>query len=74
MATGTGRYAKGGSSGRKARVAGKWADDWFDPIPLDGEPAEIDVSVAHIARVYNYWLGGKDNISQEVRADFRNHV
>ena len=34
----------------------------------------FDVSVPHIARVYDYWLGGKDNISQEVRADFRNRV
>ena len=25
------------------------------------EPPEIDTSVAHIARVYDYWLGGKDN-------------
>jgi hypothetical protein len=24
------------------------------------EPPEIDTSVAHVARVYNYWLGGKD--------------
>jgi hypothetical protein len=47
-------------------VVGKRADDWFDPIPLDGESAEIDVTVAHIARVYNYWLGGKGNISQVV--------
>lgn len=28
-------------------------DDW--------EPTEIDTSVAHSARVYDYWLGGKDN-------------
>jgi hypothetical protein len=25
-----------------------------------GEPASFDTSVAHVARVYNYWLGGKD--------------
>jgi len=24
----------------------------------------FDTRVAHVARVYNYWLGGKDNISQ----------
>ena len=24
-------------------------------------PAQIDTSVAHSARVWNYWLGGKDN-------------
>jgi len=27
----------------------------------DDAPATIDTSVPHIARVYNYWLGGKDN-------------
>ena len=26
--------------------------------------AVIDTSKAHPARVYDYWLGGKDNISQ----------
>ena len=26
----------------------------------------LDTSVPHIARVYDYWLGGKDNISQVV--------
>ena len=35
-------------------------------------PPEIDTSKPHSARIYDYLLGGKDNISQEVRADFRN--
>jgi hypothetical protein len=30
----------------------------------DSLPPEINTNVAHSARVYNYWLGGKDNISQ----------
>jgi hypothetical protein len=34
----------------------------------------IDTTRAHPARIYDSWLGGKDNISQEVRADFRNRV
>jgi SAM-dependent methyltransferase len=29
------------------------------------EPAPFDTSVAHIARVYNYWLGGKDNFAAD---------
>ncbi|MFI9274680.1 SAM-dependent methyltransferase [Kitasatospora sp. NPDC052896] len=29
--------------------------------PGTWEPVEIDTSVAHSARVYDYWLGGKDN-------------
>jgi hypothetical protein len=27
------------------------------------EPPKIDSSVAHIARVYDYWLGGKDSFA-----------
>ena len=30
-----------------------------------GEPALFDTSVAHCARVYNYWLGGKDNFAAD---------
>src|ERR1700691_1283586 len=29
----------------------------------DAERAPFDTSVAHIARVYDYWLGGKDNFA-----------
>jgi hypothetical protein len=32
---------------------------WLSNAPGgDREPPEFDTSVAHIARVYNYWLGG----------------
>src|SRR6266545_5661993 len=31
-------------------------------------PAEINTSVAHPARVYDYWLGGKDNYPADQRA------
>jgi S-adenosyl methyltransferase len=32
----------------------------------EGEiPSTFDTSVAHIARVYNYWLGGKDNFAAD---------
>jgi len=37
------------------------ADDWSHPISQDWQPVKLDVSVAHPARVWNYWLGGKDN-------------
>jgi len=33
-----------------------------------GEQVPLDTSVPHIARVYDYWLGGKDNIAQVVPA------
>jgi hypothetical protein len=33
-----------------------------DDVAVSGaERASFDTSVAHIARVYDYWLGGKDN-------------
>lgn len=34
----------------------------------DGDPHDIDVSVAHSARVYDCWLGGKDNFAADRRA------
>src|ERR1700761_7049798 len=30
-----------------------------------GQPPEIDSSVPHSARVWNYWLGGKDNYASD---------
>jgi SAM-dependent methyltransferase len=39
------------------------------PASGPGEaPAGIDISTAHIARVYNYWLGGKDNYAPDREA------
>ena len=32
------------------------------------EIARFDTSVAHIARVYDYWLGGKDNFAADREA------
>ena len=29
------------------------------------EPVPFDSSVAHVARVYDYWLGGKDNFAAD---------
>ncbi len=47
------------------------ADSWLTaPIP-DSQPAEIDTSVAHPARVYDYWLGGKDNFAADREAGDR---
>jgi S-adenosyl methyltransferase len=31
----------------------------------EGPPVPFDTSVAHVARVYNYWLGGKDNFAAD---------
>src|ERR1700748_3476386 len=42
---------------------------WFKGIfPTRGKPAEIDTTVAHPARVYDYWLGGKDNFAADREA------
>jgi hypothetical protein len=44
-------------------VSGEWLSA---PLPEErGALSEIDTSVAHIARVYDYWLGGKDNFAPD---------
>jgi hypothetical protein len=46
---------------------GTTAEDGRDPAPPPGHDAalSIDTSVAHVARVYDYWLGGKDNFAAD---------
>jgi hypothetical protein len=43
------------------------SDGFFtSAIPDDDyQPPDIDTSVAHQARVYDYWLGGKDNFAAD---------
>jgi hypothetical protein len=36
-----------------------------DPDDLDWLPPEINTGTAHSARVYDYWLGGKDNFAAD---------
>ncbi len=43
---------------------GGGSDSWMRADP-DWVPPEIDTSVAHPARVYDYWLGGKDNFAPD---------
>jgi hypothetical protein len=45
-------------------------DGWLGaPLPAaPDEPVDFDTSVAHIARVYDYWLGGKDNFAADREA------
>jgi trans-aconitate methyltransferase len=41
----------------------------FLPAPGQEQPkVDIDTGVAHISRVYNYWLGGKDNFAADREA------
>ncbi len=36
-----------------------------DTAPEPADAPSFDTSVAHVARVYNYWLGGKDNFAAD---------
>ncbi len=44
------------------------AGDRPAPPAASGPATEIDTSVAHPARVYDYWLGGKDNFAADREA------
>jgi SAM-dependent methyltransferase len=45
---------------------------WFRGIPPRQEAAaEIDTGLAHPARIYDYWLGGKDNFGADREAGDR---
>src|SRR5260370_36357783 len=47
-------------------MAGDWPQN---SLKTSGPvPSGLDTSVPHIARVYDYWLGGKDNFAGEREA------
>jgi hypothetical protein len=46
-------------------VTGDWLEGWAEDIE---PPAAIDTTVAHQARIYDYWLGGKDNFAVDREA------
>lgn len=39
-----------------------------DAVPREVDISKIDTSVAHPARIYDYWLGGKDNFTADREA------
>jgi hypothetical protein len=43
------------------------SDVWENILP-EGEPPKIDITVAHPARIYDYWLGGKNNFAADREA------
>jgi hypothetical protein len=45
---------------------GQWFDTAGNEMPT--EAPVFDVGVAHIACVYDYWLGGKDNFAADREA------
>jgi hypothetical protein len=52
-----------------AMVTDERARQWFLPAPTEEQPkVDVDTGVAHIARVYNFWLGGKDNFAADREA------
>ncbi len=47
-------------------MAGNASKGFRSVIPdREGEPPKVDTTVAHIARVQDYWLGGKDNFAAD---------
>jgi hypothetical protein len=46
-------------------MASEGASAPSEATPGPGDAPAFDTSVAHIARVYNYWLGGKDNFAAD---------
>jgi S-adenosyl methyltransferase len=46
-------------------ATGEWPGDMTSS---QGEHPTFDTSVAHVARVYDYWLGGKDNYAADREA------
>ena len=49
-------------------MTGNRGNGWFAPGLPAREPAGFDTGVAHPARVYDYWLGGKDNFAADREA------
>jgi S-adenosyl methyltransferase len=47
-------------------MAGGWPQNSLEPS--GSAPSGLDTSVPHIARVYDYWLGGKDNFAVDREA------
>src|SRR5215467_11448635 len=45
--------------GERLAMSGDWSRS--SPGTSGPAPSDLDTSVPHIARVYDYWLGGKDN-------------
>ncbi len=41
------------------------ADDWLRSGSSGRKPVNVDTGTAHIARMYDYWLGGKDNFAAD---------
>jgi S-adenosyl methyltransferase len=45
-------------------VTGDWPSEDIEPAPLPSR-RDFDTTVAHPARIWDYWLGGKDNFAAD---------
>ena len=48
-------------------MAEEQSESWLAAAVAD-QPVQVDTTVAHPARVYDYWLGGKDNFAADREA------
>jgi hypothetical protein len=57
-------------AGAPGRYLPPGSRDHDDPVvdSTTGDSLSFDTSVAHPARIYNYWLGGKDNYEADRQA------
>jgi O-methyltransferase involved in polyketide biosynthesis len=48
-------------------VSGEWGDAVFPQVPVISAPRgnDVDTRQPHPARIYDYWLGGKDNFAAD---------
>jgi hypothetical protein len=46
-------------------VTEDWPKKWLEPNDGTRHLQDLDTGVAHSARVYDYWLGGKDNFAAD---------
>src|SRR5579875_1398612 len=52
----------GGGSGKITEIGRCWRSMAGSELEFGGgDPDSLDTGTAHIARVYDYWLGGKDH-------------
>jgi hypothetical protein len=48
--------------------AGSSGGTWFEPVTAEVKPVDLKIDVPHTARMYDYYLGGKDNFPADRKA------
>jgi hypothetical protein len=57
-----------GTRSTAAAEPGPPLEHWSSPLPPSSNGSAFDPTVAHPARVYAYWLGGKDHFPADRKA------